>query len=702
MGKGNYVFRQLIFIAAAASLTPNIAFSQTTEDGKKIKVDARKPLRLDYKSPSWNKDNTKAETSALLVRDTGTGRLAKIVVTETGPDTSLFVGYYQLSFDTTAGTSAEMTPEIYVVKEALLSKKDALKSIDTMIREGQLLRKPFFFRTESKSVQAISVYDSKDQAFAAYEEFLKTGLGRPIVDRAALEAQRKAQLTVEQQTWEEAQAKAAAEQARLVEEEKKKAEALKAKNAAISAAEKEKNKKAAQAFADQAMEMFKLERYAEAEALFQKSIAMDPENQSYYFQYGVSLYKGQKYNKSLAVLELAQEGRFEPAERDYFIAMNHLKMKQNAAAYKAFVSVKNQNSKLMSPTAGFFAGVIDFQSGNYDSAKLLFEYVLDNSTDTVLDGQAESYIEQIANIRQFEELQKKKFLITANLGVMYDSNILAQDPAQTSLDLAGLRWSYGGSVEYRPVYTPNHEFSAILAVNDLYSVDKKLQASADLQNADPLVVGFGMPYVYKDILFEKPYRLSVAPSFEAVQMNLDRAGSRENIVNSGVFAVNQTLVVNPKWFSSLNLEYRSDQSQIDTVAPENQTAKKTSISLSQTLFADEKNSKAWSFDLGYANNVAVGENQFYNRVDLGVGYFMPLSANTTGNARFTYYNSRYPLHLTGRADTNYGVSLSTRTPLSEILSWNNALTYNRNDSTQNGSSYDRYVIVTTFSWAQNF
>lgn len=683
-------------------LISSISNAQQLDEQKRIKVDARKPLRLDYKSAAWNKDSSKVETSALLVRDSVSGRLAKIIVTETGTDTGLFVGYYQLSFDTSLGSSAEMTPEIYVVQENLLQKQEALKNIDVMIREGKVLRKPFFYRTESKTVQAISIYDSKDQAFTAYEEFLKTGTGRPIVDRAALEAQRISQMTIQQREATVALAKAETERKKIEDEEKLKAENLKKKQAALATVEKEKRKAEAKDLVEKAMGLYKLDRFAEAEALFQKAIELDPENQAYYFQYGVCLYKGQKFHKSLAILALAKEGSFELAERDYYVGLNYLKLKQNNEAYKSFIEVKNKDNKVMSPAAGFYAAVIDFQNENYDSAKLLFEYVIDNSTDTQLDGQAETYIEQIANIRLFQEMQKKKFLITANLGLMYDTNILAQDPAQTNLDLAGIRWIYGGSFEYRSVFTQTHEFSAILSVNDLYSLDKTLKASADLQNADPLALSFGLPYVYKTSLFNKPYRLSVAPSYEAVQMNLDRTGSRENIVNSGVFSLNQTLVPNDKWFSSLNLEYRSDQSQISATDDENQTATKATVMTSQTVFVDNKNSKAWTVDLGYALNNAKGVNQKYTRIDAAVGYFMPIYNDTTGNARLSYYGSNYTQHLTGRTDTNVGLSLSTRTPLSEILSWNNGLSYNKNTSTQTGSTYDKWVVSTTFSWAQNF
>lgn len=695
--------RHLFFYICSVSLLFSAnSYSQQLEENKKIKVDARKALRLDYKSKAWNKDSSKVETSTLLVRDSASGRLARIVVTETGADTGLFVGYYQLSFDSSEGASSDMTPEIYVVNEAILKKQESLKNIDQMIRDGKLLRKPFFFRTESKTVQAISVYDSKDQAYVAYEDFLKTGTGRPIVDRAALEAQRVAQMTLEQKAFEEAQLKLESERKKMEEEEARKAEELKKKQAAATAAEKERRKKEAKDLAEKAMGFYRLDRFAEAETLFQKSIELDPENQTYYFQYGVCQYQSQRYNRSLAILALAKEGGFDPVERDYYVALNYLKLKQNAAAYKGFIEVKNKNNKIMSPAAAFFAGVIDFQSENYDSSKLLFEYVIDSSSDSQLDAQAESYLEQIANLRQFEEMQKKKFLITANLGLMYDSNILAMDPAQTNLDLAGIRWSYGGSVEYRPVYKMNHEFSAVLAVNDLYSLDKTLKASADLQNADPLVLSVSLPYVFKTTAFERPYRLSLIPAYEAVQMNLDREGSRENIVNSGVLTLAQTLVATEKWFSNLNLEYRSDRSQVTSADDDNQSATKASVFTSQTVFTDSKNSQAWTFDLGYANNNAQGVNQKYTRVDAALGYFMPIYNTTTGSARLSYYGSNYGQHLVGRTDTNMGLSLSSRTPLSDILSWNNSLSYNKNTSTQTTSSYDRWVLGTTFSWNQSF
>lgn len=89
------MIRNLLFIFLISMVvTAESQQSQSpNEPVKKIKLDARRPVRLDYKSQAWNKDPLKVETSAILVRDSHTGRLAKIVVTETGANTGMFVGY---------------------------------------------------------------------------------------------------------------------------------------------------------------------------------------------------------------------------------------------------------------------------------------------------------------------------------------------------------------------------------------------------------------------------------------------------------------------------------------------------------------------------------------------------------------------------------------------------------------------------------
>jgi hypothetical protein len=669
------------------------------EESRKVRVDARRPLRLDYQSAAWNKDKEKVETSMLLIRDSKSGRSAQVEVTETGRDTGLFLGYYQLNFG--EGQEPDMTPEIYVVPPSLAAGPDGAKNIGKMIREGQLLRKPYFLRLEERKQQAISVYDTKDQALEAYQGFLLTGTGRQIVDRAAIEAAQTARMSDEAKVRREAEAKAQAERRAMEQTEAMKKEEAMKKMAAMDENVKALRKSKAQTAATAALDLFKKEQYVQAEVKFQEAIESDPENQGLYFQYAVTLFKNENYTKSLVMLDLVKGTDVNPAELDYYRGLNHLKLQEYNNAYKRFLDVKNKNDIALSPAAGFFAGVIDFQNENYDSAKALFEYVLDNSKDPQVDQQSEAYLEQIANIRQFQQLQKTKFFVNAQLGFIYDSNILSISAANAPTDLAGLRWMYGGSLEYRPIYTQRHELSAQMAVNDMYSQDKALQAKTEFQNTDPLQAVFTLPYRWKAEAFGKAYQLSLVPGYENVQMNADGEGTRETILNSTVLNIDQTFVMSEDWFSTYTIELRRDTSLITAAAEDNQSASKISISSSQALFFDAKKTKALIWDLGYGTNNADGVNQKYRRLDTALTYLHPINDTWSGTTRLGLYNSAYNEHLTGRSDNNFGMTLAARRGIEKLLFFNVAFTYMKNNSIE-AFTYDKYSLMTFLSWDQNF
>lgn len=671
------------------------------EDARKVRVDVRKPLRLDYHSDAWNKDKDKVETSLLLIRDSKTGRTAQVEVTETGRDTGLFLGYYQLNFASGQSQDPEMTPEVYVVPPSIAAGPAGMKAVNQMIRDGQLLRKPYFLRIENRTVQAISVYDTKDQALEAYQGFLKTGTGRQIVDRAAIAAAQSARLNEQARARQEAEQKAETERKALEQAEAARLEEARRQAAELDETAKAQRRQRATEAARLAMEFYRKDEFAAAEKKFQEAVELDPDNQGYYFQYGVTLFKVEKYDRSLVILDLVKGGDVNPAEVNYYRGLNHLKLQEYNNAYKSFLDVKNAGDPVISPAAGFFAGVIDFQNENYDSAKVLFEYVLDNSKDPKIDRQSESYLEQIANIRQFQQLQKTKFFINAQLGLIYDSNILSVSAANAPTDLNGFRWMYGGSVEYRPVYTAKHELSALLAVNDMYSQDSQFQSKTEFQNTDALQAVFSVPYRWKSELLGKGYQLSLTPGFENVQMNADGEGTREAILNSLVLDVDQTFVMNEDWFSTYNLEFRRDNSQIASAAEENQSATKLSVSSSQAWFFDAKKTKALIWDLGYSKNNAEGENQRYSRVDTALTYLHPINELWSGTTRLGYYNASYAEHLTGRTDNNLGVTLAARRGLEKLLFINVALTYQKNDSIE-AYTYDKFALMTFLSWDQNF
>lgn len=655
-----------------------------------LKLDPNKPLRLDYDSKSWNKNPQAVDVSSIILRDAGSGRLARIEMQETGPDTGKFIGNYQIGFR----PDSDILPEIYVAPQKMLSSSEQLKKIDSMIKEGLLLRKPFFLRQVSRNLQGISVYDSREQALQAYQDYK---VNKPLVDPAALEAfERAAQ---EREKLKLLAMQSAQEASRLAMEalEKKRIEDLKKQQEAMDAAEKERRIQQAKDLAREAMVLFKKEDFKGAEAKFAKATELDPSNTSYMFPYGVTLYKIEKYNQSLVALNMAQGADVNITERDYFKALNHMKLKEPDPAHKYFTEVKSKNDKALSGTASFFAGVIDFQKERYDPAQKNFEYTLDNSTDPKMDQQAEAYIEQIANIKYFLEQKSKKFLVTLSLGLQYDSNILNVAAANAQTSMAGLRAAYGGTFEYRPVYSQNHEFSGIIGFSDLYSWDTSFKAKNEFQKTDPLSFNLSLPYKYKGLLWDKPFQATITPGYDTTYMNVDESKSgvqnRETIVNSMYVRADNTFIRSEDYFATYSLELRNDQSQIDATDDENQSANKLTLSTAQTVFKNKKKTEAQIYDGALTMNNAKGKNQAFTRIDLGVSYTWPWLTNVTWNGRLGAFYSNYAQHTDSRKDSGLAANIGFQRPFSERWAGTGSLMYTKNNSNLSTNAYDKYILM---------
>jgi hypothetical protein len=686
------VFLRLVVLLTIASL-----FTYAQEDARKLKIDVSRPLRIDYVAPSWNKDPDKIDNAALLIRDANTGQMAKVEMTETEKNSAFFVGVYQLSFQ----EKTDITPEIYIAPQQMLKADQQLSRISALIKEGNLLRKPYFLRTEKRN-QVISVFDSRAQAVEAYQSFMKTGAGRPLIDPAAFDAQRAAQKSAEERQRLEAAFKAEQTRMKLEAEERLRQEEMKKKMKALDAAERERRKKQAAALDAQGMAAFQKQDFKTAEEKFNKAVDLDPENSSHNFPYGVSLFKNEKYNRAIVILKLANGKGFNPNERDYLIGASHQQLKEYEQASRIFNDVKDKGDKIFSPLSAFSAGIIDYQKENYESAKKNFEFVLDNSEDPKLDQQAETYIEQIANIMRFEEMKKKKWILSANLGLQYDSNILSVSAANAPTDMAGYRWSYGGSVEYRPVFSEKQEWSAILSLSDMYSTDKNFQAKTDFQNVDPLVMNLSLPYKWKGEALGKPAQLGLTPAYETIYLNADATGSREAIVNSIILKGDGTLVMSDDYFPNYSVEIRRDNSLLGVTGDEDQTANKITLSTTQTTFQDKKKSKALIWDGSVAMNMAEGNNQKYNRLDLGASYMMPSVWETTFLSRLALGYSDYGSHTTGRKDTTYTLMGLFQKPINDDLGTSLTLIYIKNNSTLESSAYDKYTLMLAMNWKKAF
>jgi hypothetical protein len=679
------------FIFVSLSCTSLISAAQ-------IKVNSSKPITLEYRSKVWNKHPTQLDDAFILMRDSESKKMVRVQLQETDLNSDLFVGHYSVTFG-----QQDLTPEVYFPPQEMMKNSEQISKLENYIKDGSLIRKPYFVHEEGKGNYIITIFDTKEQAIQALEDYRKLRLQvKSPVGQAALEAQalaakareQKEKMTLEQQQNEE--------RARLEAEEKKKQEALRLQQEQLNAAEKARRAAQAKQLAAQGMEAYKKANYTEAEPKFAKAIELDPSNTAFYFQYGVTLYRNANYNKSLVILNLAKGAEVNAAERDFFIASDYMKLKENDNAIRHYEAAKSSTDKNLSAGAAFYAGVLQYQTEKYDLAKANFEFVLDNSGDPTLDKQAETYIEQIANVIAFKKEQQKKFILSLNGGLMYDSNILAIAKSQLDqqTELAGYRWSYGASFEYRPLYTYVHDFSVIASASDMYSTNSKFAAEKTFQDTDPLSFSIHAPYHYKGKVFDKGYQMTLNPGYETTMMNADAEGSREVILYSTVLKNDHTFVMNNTWFATYSLELRSDVSKIAATegTADDLTATKIGLSTTQTFFQNDKKTEAWIGEMGASQNTAKGDNATYTRFDFAATYMSPWKWDTTWTARMALYYADYNKHTVGRKDTDSSITLGLLKPITETFSTSLTGTYTNNSSTLDSSDYNKYVVMTMFSW----
>lgn len=473
--------------------------------------------------------------------------------------------------------------------------------------------------------------------------------------------------------------------------ESKRREELEKKALAMSELERQNRKLKAESAASAAMSLYQNKDFKQATLKFKEAIELDPANNKYYFQYGVSLFQEEEYQKSLVALSMAEDGDFSRVDKNYFIGMNYYRMNEPESALKYFVEVREENDETLSATAAYYAGLLQYNSSRFTDAKESFGYVLDKSKDPQMDNTAESYIERIDAIEEFNAKFKEKWAYDIYGGVMYDSNVLNIASANAPTDLAGLRFMYGASLERRLMYDYFKEWSVVASMNDIFSTSTGLETKEDLQNADPLVFGLKAPYKWKTTLFNKNYSLTITPGLEAIMMNVDGEGARENSNNSTYLTLSNTFFHNEKWVANYDLDIRNDVSNIDASASDDQTALKTSIGTTQIFIGELKTGKTYIADLFLINNAAKGDNQKYNRINLGLTYAQNFYWETQGAARFDFGTADYADSTAGRKDTNYGLTFSASKPLTK--QWNTSVSVGWSDNTSNVDAY-KYNKIT--------
>jgi hypothetical protein len=296
---------------------------QKTAKTKRAGLDTQKVIRLNYGLPDWNKDSTQIDSASIMLREGNTGRVVQINLEETAPDSSQFSGLYSVQWE----KITEMAPEFYVPPQELLNTPQGSKKLTQLVQNNQLKKAPFIIRRGKNGEQIVELFDTAEQAREAMKAFREERAAlemqsKKIVNESAIEA---ARIAAEAKIKEEA-AKAAAERSRMAQIEARKASEQAAAMEKQNAAEQARRRQLAQKFANEAIELYKAGKFKEAAAKFEQAVEQDPTNKTYYYQFGVTLYRIDNYNKSLVYLNLSEGSYKNPTEKEIYRGHNLYKM----------------------------------------------------------------------------------------------------------------------------------------------------------------------------------------------------------------------------------------------------------------------------------------------------------------------------------------------------------------------------------------
>jgi tetratricopeptide (TPR) repeat protein len=688
----------LILCLFACLLDVRASARTPTRKGQKP-LDVNRHMFISYGSPSWNTDSTRVDSAFLVLRDRGSGKIVQIQLEETEPDSSQFTGQFSVSL----GEKDTVSPEIYVPPQDLRQGARNYKKIFDAIQAHRLPRKPVIWTKTEKGQAMLEVYDTREQAERALhayqekerleDEARRKKLIKPLPSETALAAAAQADKQELLNKMATDAAKREAERVRLEQIEKQKRAEREQKAREANQKQRFARQAEARRFALDAGKLYAAGDFKGAEEQFRRAVELDPENHSYYFKYGVSLYRNDKFNEAVVTLNLAESDPEHAAERPYYIGLSYYRMGELGAALKQFATVAETHDPVLSPSALFYRGVIQFTQENYDPAKTAFEAVIDTSNDPRLDEQADAYLDRIASAKMYRKMLENRWTVTGTVGLMYDSNVtLSSDNTSqgTATNVQDGRLLTSGDLNYRPVLGEHHEWSADLSAN-LINSNKTESVPADTWLYDA-----ALPYSYKGVLFKKGYKLTVTPGAEILYMQPSGESTKELTLLSYMMTVGNTFIMTKSWFADYSLQYRMDDSRTsDSIGPEDADASKWTLGTTQSVFLDKAKKEALIATLDYVLNIAKGDNKKYNRIDLGAMYVRPVRWGASWNLGISVYKLIYPDSDPGREDLDVSVTTGISKPIREWCTWGLTGIYTKNSSNQTAYDYSKYVILTT-------
>lgn len=699
------------------SMISSTQLTKAAENDQRTSIESNRALIIEYSQKQWNQNPKSIESAFIILKDSTTQKMLTVQLSETAPDSGVFKGQFTVSLS----QGKPLLPEVFVPPMAVLKSPKATEESSKLIAAGKLKRAAHvLFRSLIRPEQQImSVHDSKESALEAYNKY--------ITERDAFEAKqaaKKSEVTSSptsqlnsrldsdaQQKMIDAQKLSAleAEKIRLaalaqdqelkrkreIEAEEEKSRLLKEQQAAMSAAKQQQQKDLAKKVAERALQLYLKDDFAKAEPLFKKSLELDPNNNLYYYQYAITLFRLEKFESSLVMLEMSNHPDVNKFERDYFKALCHVRLNNKKSAIENFDKVIVGNDPVLAPASEFYKGVLFFNYEEYVPARKSFERVLDTSKDPALDNQSEEYIEKIANIQQFNAQKKKKVFINFLMGGNYDSNVLQTDPTGVfggnPLGYAAVRSLVSLGADVRALYTPKHEVTIKASVLDMRS------DNASVQSADPTIVSAAIPYKYRGELFGKGFQLATTASYDSISLNSVAA------IQTTSLKFETTHIMSESYLQGFLLQFQSDASTIEGATGDGDpTSSRIQFNYTSSHFLNKAKNKAWIYDAGLISNNALGKNLRNQRLSLGATHLRPWYLQTNLSLRGALFGLQFADRDDKRLDINAGITATLTRPINSWMSGLFTTTVMLNDSNVDINSFQKYSMILGLTMTPSF
>jgi hypothetical protein len=703
----------LFFAMGMISNAPQLAKAQQgtnpTSPESKVRLDAASVFNVNYGSPLWNKDSKSIDTAVIMARDAKSGRVVQVQVSETAPDSGIFSGKYLLGF----GDLKNHEVALFVPEKVNLSDLKETGRFLGDIQSGKISPKPLVVRKSADGKQNLELFDNQEQADRA-EKALKDqdlenarATNKLIPQNIPSEQDLEALALRNQELNRRERSENIAERIRLEQLETKRLELLTEEFNKASLAVQTERRAKAETLSREAMRDYQARRFVDAQKKFASAIELDPTSRDIFFQYGVSLYKVDQFNKSIVYLLMTNTKKVNPAERHYFLGLNHFQLKEYQQALESFARAETLSDKEISPSAAFYRGLIFYEDQKCDQAQPAFQKVLDTSTDPNLDKQAETYLEQC--VRNSASVAEKKRLWTYALtfGEMVDSNVTLSSISTLSqgapTDALGYRSLAQGAIKYRPLTSENRELAIQLDASTTYTLDKEFKTSQTLRDTDPTVLTLSVPLTAKGALLSgRFFKFDIIPGYEVINMSIDN-NIAKNIIGSLFLNFNNLIVMNEKWLTYINAELRKDQSALSTsIGDDDSTALKVKLSWNNAMLRTKEKNHILGNEAALTVNSANGKNYIFQRYDLAVSYTKPWYFESQASVKLGYYYLTYPHRSIGRMDNNGTLTAAFTKKLTDLISWGALTSFSYNDSNVEASRYSKWTALLTLSSAGGF